>query len=157
MFLKIISCLWLVACGVLLVSCATKTPQQNALTSLQILIKSPLLRINDAGFANIGKKGISLEIYNLAQPILKLNLKEKICINNLCYDRLSFNKKFFGNAYYERLIDDIISFAPIFQAKNKSQNNCGGFSQNFKNIRYEVCENKSTFILENVKIVLKKL
>ena len=141
MFLKIISCLWLVACVVLFVSCATKTPQHNALTSLQILIKSPLLRINDAGFANIGKKGISLEIYNLAQPILRLN----------------FNKKFFGDAYYERLIDDIISFAPIFQAKNKSQNNCGGFSQNFKNIRYEVCENKSTFILENVKIVLKKI
>lgn len=160
MYLKvIISCFWLILCGVMLTSCATKNQslKQNTSTSLQVLIKSPLLRINDAAFIHSDKNGILIQIYNLAQPILKLELKNKICVNSVCYERSNFNKKFFGYEYYERLIDEIISFSPIFNAKNKHQNNCGGFNQNIQNISYEICADKATFNTENVKIVLKKL
>lgn len=156
MYLKvIISCFCLVLCGVMLTSCASKNLKSNS-ASLQVLIKSPLLRINDAAFIHSGKNGILVQIYSLAQPVLKLELKNKICVNSVCYERLNFNKKFFGYEYYEHLIDEIISFSPIFNAKNKRQNNCGGFSQNIQNISYEICANKATFNAENVKIVLKK-
>ena len=156
MYLKvIISCFCLVLCGVMLTSCASKNLKSNS-ASLQILIKSPLLRINDAAFIHSGKNGVLVQIYSLAQPVLKLELKNKICVNSVCYERLNFNKKFFGYEYYERLIDEIISFSPIFNAKNKRENNCGGFSQNIQNISYEICANKATFNAENVKIVLKK-
>ena len=132
--------------------------QEQSSKSLQIFIKSPLIRINDAGFVHANKKGILVQVYSLAHPILQLALAQKICVNKACRARADFNKRFFGREYYNSLLDDIVLSKPIFNAKNLKANDCGGFSQKIEQISYEVCANKSTFSLANsVKISLTKI
>lgn len=136
--------------------CANKNLAQNQKESkaTQILIISPLARINDSGFIHFGKNSTLVQIYSAGAGLFELKIAEKICINGACSAPEVFNEKFFGTEYYGGILADIIASKPLFGAKT-TPNDCGGFSQKISDISYEVCENKTSFISKKAKIVFE--
>lgn len=118
-----------------------------------ILIKSKLFKANNQAFLYRDKKALKLEFYELAQPFLSLIIKDQICLNKNCYDKTSFNKNFFKASFYPELLEDILSFKPIFKAKSLAKTNCG-FKQSLKGIEYELCFNKLFFSLKKAKLII---
>lgn len=137
------------------ISCASKNPEQNSKQyeskAVQMLIISPLVRINDAGFIHFNKNSLKVQIYSAGAGLFELKIGKKICINSTCYAPKDFNKKFLGEVYYENILADVIASKPLYNRK-VAQNDCGGFSQSFANISYEVCATKTTFKSKKAKI-----
>lgn len=144
--------------AIFFISCATITPINTK--SVAILIKSKMLKINDAGFIHFYKNSLNLQLYKSGQNILNLVIKDKICLNNACENKRDFNAKFFQNAHYDDILIDILNAAPIYKGKNLTQTNCG-FTQNLRNlaIKYAICDNETLFFDEKngVKIIIKGL
>lgn len=136
-------------------SCASKNPEQNSKQyeskAVQMLIISPLVRINDAGFIHFNKNDTKVQIYSAGTGLFELKIGKKICINSTCYVPKDFNKKFLGELYYENILADVIASKPLYNRK-VAQNDCGGFSQSFADISYEVCATKTTFKSKKAKI-----
>lgn len=139
------------------VSCASKNPAQTSQNesskAARILIISPLVRINDAGFIHFNKNSAKVQIYSAGAGLFELKIAEKICVNSTCYERKDFNKKFLGDVYYEKILADVIAQKPLYNRK-VAQNDCGGFSQSFADISYEVCPAKTSFKSKKAKIEL---
>lgn len=131
-------------------ACVPKTLPTNT-KAVRLLIISPVVRINDSGF--IHEKGLNLlvQIYSAGTSVLELKIGSQICINGTCEDEQSFNQKFFGKSYYNGILKDIINAKKLFNA-SFTPNSCGGFSQSFSGISYEVCQNKVSFKNEKTKI-----
>lgn len=138
----------IIAFSLFFASCAQKNPtqssSQNESKAVQMLIISPLVRINDAGFIHFSKNNAKVQIYSAGAGLFELKIAEKICINSTCYAPKDFNVKFLGEVYYENILADVIASKPLYSRKVE-QNTCGGFSQSFADISYEVCATKTTF------------
>ncbi|EAJ4767347.1 hypothetical protein D3583_09455, partial [Campylobacter jejuni] len=102
---------------------------------------------------------LNLEVYKLGQAFFELKIKDKICINAVCYDKKVFNQKFFKNVYYDDILSDILKANALWQGKNLEKTDCG-FEQNLKaknyEIFYQVCDNKVSFFdkISHTKIIL---
>ncbi|TQR34741.1 hypothetical protein DMB92_00700 [Campylobacter sp. MIT 99-7217] len=141
------------------VACSSKKPAQSRTLSLSI--NSPLIKFSEQGFLYEDKTSLKLEVYKLGQIFFALNIRDKICINQVCYEKKVFNEKFFKFTHYEDLMQDILKFQPIYEGKNVIQNECGFIQEiqasNF-NILYEVCENRLEFkdLLNHLFVKIKK-
>ncbi len=129
---------------------------------MMVLISSPAIKINDVAFLKRENQTLNLEVYNLGQAFFKLKIKDKICLNTVCYDKKVFNQKFLKNEYYEDILNDILNARTLWQGKNLEKTNCG-FNQNLKaknyEIFYQVCGGKLGFFdrISGIKIILNRL
>lgn len=131
-------------------------PKQS--TSVFFAINSPNLKINDAGFIHHYNNYTTLQIYNLGVSILKIDIKDKICINSVCINKREFNKKYLLNEHYDDFLNDIINQKAIYKKQNLKKTDCGFkqiISKNY--IKYELCNNKSVFedTKNGIKIILR--
>lgn len=143
--------------------CACSVKNQNfSSQSLMILIASPMIKINDAAFLKKENNALNLEVYKLGQAFFELKIKDKICINAVCYDKKVFNQKFFKNEYYEDILSDILNAKALWQGKNLQSTSCG-FKQDLKAknyaIFYQVCDDKISFFdrISRIKIDLVRM
>ena len=140
--------------------CACGVKNQNfSSQSLMVLIISPMIKVNDAAFLKKENNALNLEVYKLGQAFFELKIKDKICINAVCYDKKVFNQKFFKNVYYDDILSDILKANTLWQGRNLEKTDCG-FEQNLKaknyEIFYQVCDNKVSFFdkISHTKIIL---
>ena len=113
--------LLLLILSLLLSSCAKRAfvINENALlkegaNAVSIAIKSGSIRLSEQGFVRLGDGKIDIEVYKLGKSVFNLKMGRKICINDeRCVLKKSFNKHFFGKAYYKDLLEDIILSRPI--------------------------------------------
>ncbi|AXP09468.1 hypothetical protein N4T57_06575 [Campylobacter hepaticus] len=138
--------------------CSVKN--QNASTqSLNTLIISPMVKIHDVAFLKKENHMLNLEVYKLGRAFFQIKIKDKICLNFICYDKEVFNQKFFKNIYYEDILKDILNKNVLWQGRNIEKTSCG-FKQNLKSknyeIFYQVCYDKVSFFdnISGIKIVL---
>ncbi|QKF92983.1 hypothetical protein [Campylobacter sp. CCUG 57310] len=156
---KILKNLFFVAIVFLISGCASlKTPKIS--NSFQITILSPAIKINDVGFLHKSKNSINLQIYSSGINTLNIKINDKICTNQVCYEKLEFNKKFLGNEHYEELFSEILQRKPIYNRANLETNSCG-FKQDISkySLKYEVCHEKTSFqdTKNRIKIIIKEL
>lgn len=124
-----------------------------------MLLNTPMIKINDAGFLKKESKALNLEIYKLGQAFFELKIRDNICLNAVCYDKITFNQKFLKNAYYDDILKDILEAKPLWNGKNIQKTQCG-FIQKLSGVNYEIfyeiCDNKISFFdkISRVKIVL---
>ncbi|WP_432264845.1 hypothetical protein [Campylobacter gastrosuis] len=137
----------------LLFGCSLKSPQSSK--GYHVTLVSPMIKISDFGFMHEYKNDISLQIYNLALIVAEIKISNNICINRGCFSKSDFNAKFFKQPYYDEILSDILLKKPLFNGVNLEKTECG-FSQNYKEISYEVCKNDLKFKDKNVKIILKE-
>lgn len=135
-------------------------PEPKKSENLSILIKSPLLKLNDFGFKISSKNETILQIYSTGQGVLKIKISDKICINQACMSDVEFNKKFLLNEHYEGFFNDLVNANPIYHKKELEKTNCG-FDQNISKIfvEYQICDRIIRFSdkKNGVKIVIKRL
>lgn len=138
------------------ISCASKSTQPTKQSeATQMLIISPMARINDSGFIHFSKAAILLQIYSAGVSVLELKIADKICLNGACSQKSDFNQRFFGKVYYDKILEDIILSKPLAFG-SKLDNECGGFSQKGADFDYEVCENYTIFKNARTKIRFSK-
>lgn len=132
-------------------SCVKQTPS----TTINITLKSPLIKFKGQGFLRNHKGDLSLDLYTLGKYVNTLKINEKICFDGECYTKKSFNEKFFGKWYYDDLLKDIIECKSIFQKKNftKTQD---GFIQKIYDIEYKVNDLNCSFYLNQTIIKINK-
>lgn len=132
-------------------SCAKQIPT----TTINLTIKSDIIKFKGQGFLKDNKGDLSLDLYTLGKYINTFKINEKICFNNECYTKKSFNEKFFGKWYYDDLLKDIILCKNIFSKKNysKTQN---GFTQIIDDLTYVVDDLKCEFSSKNIIIKINK-
>ena len=119
------------------IGCATKT------TPVYVSIKSPEIRVSDEGFLKEGYGYKEIVIYKAGSVPVKLLLKEnRICVNNKCYNKYMFVKKYF-RGYEKDFFDKILSKKPL-SLKN-IQKTGDGFVQKSKYITYIVKKNSVLF------------
>ncbi|MSN95741.1 hypothetical protein F1B92_00775 [Campylobacter sp. FMV-PI01] len=147
---------FLIFIGIFFVSCA-KTGLNRSKSAI-FTIKSPLIKINDAGFIDFGKKKIRLQIYNSGVGLFEMDIKDKICYNGICEDEIKFNEKFFKFKHYRGFFKDILAKKPIYNAKNLIKTECG-FRQEVINLQYEICNKKISFNdkKNEIKIIIKEM
>lgn len=142
-------------------ACSIKTHETNT-KSVMIGFNSSFVRIQDVGFLEQNDKVTYLEIYKLGKAFFRIKIEDKICLNEICYDKKLFNKRFFKNSFYDDFLEDILKNKPLFNAKNLQKQDCG-FTQSIKgldyDIVYEVCNNQTFFLdkLNKTKITIQKL
>lgn len=105
------------------------TPKESM--SVYVLIKTPTVRILDFAFIKVHKDRTRLHVLNAGQTVLDISLNESICLNGPCYDRSSFNRRFFGRTHYTTLLDDILYSRPIYNKQNLKKTE-QGFTQKLK-------------------------
>lgn len=121
--------------SVFISSCALKKPESSEAISL--VINSAATKVSAQGFLYESKKLTRLEAYNLGRAIFALQISDKICLNQACYDKMAFNKKFFKVPHYEELLSDILGFKPLYHARNLQKTSCG-FEQILNGANYEI-------------------
>ncbi|TQR27563.1 hypothetical protein [Campylobacter sp. MIT 97-5078] len=147
--------------GFFLLSCSAPF-QKGKSTPVYVSLKIQGLRNADFGFLYEKQKGVNLELYKLAQVLLRLKIEDKICLEQACFEKKTFNQRYLGQAYYDDFLEDILRFKPLFEGKNLIQNACG-FSQNLLNINYDisyqVCDKELLFIEKknNIRLSIKKV
>ncbi|BCX78851.1 hypothetical protein [Campylobacter sp. 19-13652] len=155
---KFIRVLLLGAFAFLLASCTISPAPNESLRPIKATIVSPLLRLSDAGFVHSYKRFSVLQIYSSGVAIAQLKTGKNICINGACYTPSAFNEKFFKNAYYDGLLDDILNARQIFNGINLTKNECGFYQDVSKfSIRYLVCNDTVEFKDKTTKIIIKEL
>ncbi|WP_297191801.1 hypothetical protein [uncultured Campylobacter sp.] len=111
-------------------------------------------RVSEAGFLYANKELTRLELYKFGQGILELELNRQICLNSICYSRENFNKTYFKEAHYDKILDDILGEKPIYDGLNLQKTSCG-FKQEINFISYELCSKELSFKDDKNKILLK--
>ncbi|MBZ8008424.1 hypothetical protein AVBRAN9334_09690 [Campylobacter sp. RM9334] len=132
-------------------SCAKQIPT----TTINLTIKSDIIKFKGQGFLKDNKGDLSLDLYTLGKYINTFKINEKICFNNECYTKKSFNEKFFGKWYYDDLLKDIILCKNIFSKKNYSKTP-NGFTQIIDDLTYVVDDLKCEFSSKNIIIKINK-
>jgi len=131
-----LSKLLLIAClSLFIAACAFKKPEKSEAVSL--IINAAPIKLSAEGFLYESKNLTGLEAYSLAKAIFALKITDKICLNQACYDKKSFNERFFKVSHYDDFLSDILSFKPIYHARNLKKTKCG-FEQNLNAINYEI-------------------
>lgn len=102
-----------------------------------VVIKNSAIAVADTGFIKKSKEGFNLQVFSAATPILDLHVNNEVCLDYVCLSKDNFNKKFFGVAHYDNLLNDLLLFQPIYDANNitKTQD---GFEQKIKNENYDI-------------------
>lgn len=113
--------------AIFLAGCSTKHAVHLSEPYL-ITIKTPQMAFSDTGFLNQGDNYTQLQIFSAGSVLLNLEMSESICLDGSCFDRLTFNKRFFGAEHYETLLSDIVYKKPLFNGINAIQTPAG-FSQ----------------------------
>ena len=156
---KIVTNLILILTLTLLSGCANLQTKKVSNT-FGITILSPIMRINDVGFLHKNNDSLNLQIYSSAVNIANIKINDRICINNVCYEKKEFNRQFFLNEHYDEFFAEILERKPIYDRRNLVANPCG-FSQNLSNysIQYEVCDSNINFVdtKNGIKIIIKEL
>lgn len=114
--------------------------KEAALSSFpyHIVIKNSQIALNDTGFLLVKNHTKELQVFSAGTPILDLHVEDKkICLNTTCTNKTYFNQKFFGVRHYENILNEMLSFQPIYEGKNlkKLQN---GFEQTFHAQNYDI-------------------
>ena len=118
-------------------ACASKASFSDS-KAVFISLKSPQIKLSEAGFLYKNEDGTRLEVYKLGQPLVTLEVGQKmICLNSKCALKSTFNKQFFQNAHYEDFLSDILSKKPIYKGLNLKKNPCG-YEQNILEKDYEL-------------------
>ena len=115
------------------IGCAVKT------TPVFVTINSPKIKIADEGFLKEGSGYKELIIYKAGSEPVSFTLEEnKICVNNHCFNKKDFMKKYF-KGLKEDVFDKILNKEPLsfgFYKKTKD-----GFIEKSENIYYQVSKN----------------
>lgn len=156
---KILKNLFFVSLVFMIFGCASLTSSKIS-NSFQVTILSPAIKINDVGFLHKSKNSLNLQIYSSGINTLNIKISDKICINQVCYEKLEFNKKFFANEHYDEIFSEILQRRPIYDRANLETNSCG-FKQDISkySLKYEVCNNLTSFYdtKNRIKIIIKEL
>ena len=139
--------------------CSIK-PQPQSSNSAHLLLKTPMIRMADFVFIKHHFDYTRLHVLSAGRVVLDMRLGDEICLNGPCYERSLFNLRFFGNAHYPMLLDDIVGAKPIYNGKGHVETE-GGFTQNLdidgNDISYQVSKESIRFEdkTQTVKIVIK--
>lgn len=117
----------IVSVAIFLAGCSTKHTIRLSEPYL-ITIKTSQMAFSDTGFLNQGDNYTQLQIFSAGSVLLNLEMSDTICLDGSCFDKLAFNKRFFGAEHYETLLSDIVSKKPLFNGINYIQTQAG-FSQ----------------------------
>lgn len=131
-------------------SCASKYERYSKSSAVFVTFKFPSLnfKFSDSGFLYLNEKRLRLELYKFGQTVFFVEINDKICTNYACYDKKLFNQRWFLNAYYDDLLEDILRARPIYEAKNLQKTQCGfrqDFSTQGQNLVYELCHDELSF------------
>lgn len=84
-----------------------------------ITIKTPQMAFSDTGFLNQGAGYTQLQIFNAGTVLFNLEMSHSICLNGSCFDKIEFNKHFFGTEHYETIMEDIINKKTLYEGQSK--------------------------------------
>lgn len=107
--------------------CSVKQTIQTS-TPYLITIKTQEIALLDTGFLNRAKHYTQLQIFSAGNVLFNLEMQDTMCLDGKCFDKLDFNKRFFGAEYYAELMQDIVDKKPLYGGKNQVMN-ANGFSQ----------------------------
>ena len=123
--------------------------------TINVLLKSDELKFKGQGFLSYKSGKTKLDLYTLGKWINSIKIGKKICFDNKCYQKSTFNKHIFGSVYYDDLLKDILNCKPIFSKKNyKKMEN--GFIQQIKDINYLANDNYCDFNSNKIRIKISK-
>ena len=105
-----------------LVGCASKGDFKSS-QAVFVVLKAPQLALSEAGFLYKNKGSTRLEVYKVGQPLVTLEVGQKvICLNSKCALKGTFNKKFFKNEHYGDFLSDILNRSPHLQGREFAKN-----------------------------------
>jgi len=120
-----------------LVGCSTKT------TPIFVTINSPNIKVSDEGFLKEGFGYKEIIIYKAGNAPVRFTLKkDKICVNNKCFNKYLFIKRYF-NGYSKDFFDKILAKEPLTNENIKKTSE--GFVQKSTNFIYIVKKNSVLF------------
>ncbi len=125
----------------------------------KVIIKTKNLAIADGGFLTKADNYKSLEVFSAGKIVLHVELSENACINNVCTNRLDFNKRVFGYRYYKSFLDDILDRKEIYDGKNSIKIK-KGFEQKIKTKDFDIIykvDAKSLYFKDKTNHILLKL
>jgi hypothetical protein len=141
--------------SIFFVSCTKKVEQSK---SSVILIKTEKFKFYDTGFINKNSDFLEVEMFSTAKNIFNLKIEDKICINNICYDKKVFNNDFLSSYYEDDLLENIFRKKSIFN-KMKYEETLNGFSQQISNknidIFYKIEKDSIYFKDRKNRIIIK--
>lgn len=150
------------SCLVLFVvlGCA-KTPQKiQDSVSKTIFFSTKDFRFYDLGFIKTYPHHTTLEIFNAGTLLLQMECyKHKVCLNQTCYAKESFNRRLFGEDTFDDLdFRAVLLGEEIFFGQNK-QTNSRGFTQTIKRgnsqLHYQVKEDSILLQIQNPQSKMK--
>ncbi|NPA03782.1 MAG: hypothetical protein GXO61_02865 [Epsilonproteobacteria bacterium] len=141
----------------LLAGCGAKQPKRSQ--AVVVVFKTPKIKFSGSGFLYHDKNKILLEGYQFSNPVFKLSLTNRVCINKECLSFESFNNRFLSPHYPKFLLKNILSRKPIFN-KEGFRRERNGFSQevysNNFDIIYEV-DGRETYFRDKKNHILIKV
>jgi len=135
-------------------ACSTKQYEKSR--SATIVFKTDSLRFYDVGFIKQTKNTTDVELFEVGQVVLKIEMKDDICINSLCYNDDKFYKEYFKKNYPQSTLKNIFMGKDIFDGKNKTRNE-NGFTQKIESIFYSVSSKQILFKDKPILIKIKNL
>ncbi|MRJ02030.1 MAG: hypothetical protein GXO19_01680 [Epsilonproteobacteria bacterium] len=102
-----------IAGGIVLFSlgCAARVARSS---SVMIVWKSPQIRYGDTAFMSRTERGVTLQLYQAGQGVMKLSVGKRICIDGKCMAASQFVKKFLSPHYPPTIVRNILLGRPIF-------------------------------------------
>jgi hypothetical protein len=137
------------AVGIVLMlsGCALK-PQIDQASSIYLTLKTPLVRLSDFAFVRQSFLNTNVQVLNAGKVVLDMRIATSICLNGPCYDKRAFNRRFFGDAHYPELLEEILAGVPIYEGKNKITTD-EGFAQEIsrfnRTLLYEATPTQTVF------------
>ncbi len=143
--------------------CATKGALQTQ-TALQssksckVVFKTKKIAFADTGFLNKSPGEVSLQVFAMGTPVLKLKIKDEICLNGMCNSKRSFNQAHLSSYYPDTLMENVLNAKPILSSINLKKT-VNGFTQNITGkwykIKYKVDEENIYFKDSKNRIIIK--
>ncbi len=117
--------------------CSLKKPVEYS--TYLITIKSKNMRFSDIGYIKRYDNGsLEVEIYSAGTALIKLKIDGKVCSENGCLSKESFNKKFFSREYPPKLFERVLLGKPIFDSKNLIKKGDGFEQTIYKKNSYDI-------------------
>ncbi len=144
--------------AIFLAGCALTSPPLKSKNAIFMSVRSPLININDAGFIELDKNRITVQIYSAGASILELKISgDKVCFNKACQSEARFNERLFNSRFYNGLLADILNKKPIFSGDGVSQKEGCEIYQNYSKVQYCANQNEVRFTSPKTKIIIKDL
>lgn len=87
-------------------------------TPYLVTIKTHEIGLLDTGFLNKGNHYTQLQIFSAGTVLFNLEMQDTMCLDGKCFDKLDFNKRFFGTEHYAELMQDIVDKKPLYGGRN---------------------------------------